>query len=161
MILEITISIILICAVIIYLKNKAKKESKKQKLLDELNDYLHKNYDSRMDNFITVFESRLLTLEDEENVHFYNVGIIEYELFVKNLTKYGNELKEEINTSVKIQHALASDLGVLHEFVFTVENYISSLVTNYTAKAMLLLTDKLLEINTKNTEANAETLSQT
>ena len=36
--------------------------------------------------FGTLFKDMLLTLEDEENIHFYDVGVVEHEIFIKNLT---------------------------------------------------------------------------
>jgi hypothetical protein len=53
-----------------------------------------------------------------------------------------------------LQHALASDFGILQRFILLVDGYISLLISGTSNIAIGLLTSKLLEINTKNTEAN-------
>ena len=149
MLIEITILILLIGIILYFLKIKNDKEAKKQKLLNELNEFLHKNYDDRMDGYIRIFKDRLLTLEDEENFHFNDVGVVEYDLFVKYLNELAGKIKLEINGATKTTHALASDIGILHEFFLTIDNYLASLVDKDSIEALRLLTIKLMEIHKK------------
>ena len=150
MLVEITILILLCGTILYFLKIKGEKEAKKQKLLSELSEYLHKDYDNRMDGYIHLFKDRLLTLEDEENFHFHDVGVVEYDIFVKHLNELAGKIKLEINEATKTTHALATDIGILHEFFLTIDNYVASLVNKYSTDALVLLTTKLMEIHTKN-----------
>ena len=65
-----------------------------------------------MGGYIHIFKDRLLTLEDEENFHFHDVGVVEYDLFVKYLSELAGKVKLEINEATKTTHALATDIGI-------------------------------------------------
>ena len=126
-------------------------------LLEEIKKHIDTNYQATFDNYIKLFEGRLLTLEDEEDVHFKDVGVIEYDLFIKNLDK----LKAKIDSELT-EHIYAKINADSFAFVKQpTDYYLQNLISIVSNKATALLCNKLLEINEKNTANNAAITSNT
>ena len=137
-----------------YIKNKDKLiriQKDRDELLVEIKKHIDSNYQVTFDNYIKVFEGRLLTLEDEQDVHFKDVGVIEHKLFLQNLDKLKSDIESELNTNIYANINAESFSFVKPKVDYYLENLISSVIN----KAMLLLCNKLLEINEKNTANNA------
>jgi len=136
-----------------YIKKTAvltKKKKGRDDFLDEAEEIIKKNYQATFDNYLKLFEKRLLTLEDEKGVHFKDVGIIEYDLFVENTKK----LKDKINITLHKSIYLAIDDESLSAVKPQLDKYVENSVSNVNNKAMAMLTRKLLDINDKNKSFN-------
>ena len=117
---------------------------------------MHLAYDDKQMLYLEYFKTRLLTLEDEEDVHFYDVGFIELELFSNAVDKSREPINKDLNEKFKHKFTLANNLGILENYVQQIEMYIDSSIINLKNEGQRLFIEKVLEINDKNTKANAK-----
>ena len=137
-----------------YVKNKKillTIQEDRMELLNGIKRHVDNNYQSMFDNYIKIFESRLLTLEDDTNVHFYDVGVIEHKLFTKNLDQLKDKIVRELNANI---YAEIND-ATLSFVKPQLDAYIQQLMLHVGAKSAVMLSTKLLEINEINTAKNA------
>ena len=141
-----------------YIKNRdelLKIQKDRDDLLEEIKIHIDNNYQATFDNYIKVFESRLLTLEDDKDLHFKDAGMIEHKLFVENLDKLKNKIDSELT-----EHIYAKINTDSFSFVKPHSDYyLQNLMSDVSNKAMLMLCNKLLAINEINTVKNAEKIS--
>ena len=136
-----------------YVKNKKillKIQEDRIDLLNGIKKHVDNNYQPMFDNYIKIFESRLLTLEDDADVHFYDVGVIEHKLFTKNLDQLKDKIVRELNANIytEINDATLSFVKL------ELDAYIQQLLLDVGVKAVGMLATKLLEINEINTAKN-------
>lgn len=143
-----------------YIKNKdyliqANKE--RNELLEAIKKHIDNNFQATFDNYIKIFEDRLLTLEDEKDAHFTDVGVVEFNIFIKNL----DTLKAKIDSELT-EHIFARINADSFAFVKQpIDNYVQDLISNLSNNATALLCNKLLVIDQINTEKNLAITSNT
>ena len=124
--------------------------------MDELLEQIKLMNEQTFINYIELFKSRLLTLEDDVDCHFYDAGVIEYNIF----TKHADELKEESRNEVaSVIKNKSTDAGTRTLLTEQSNIFIESIFGKLRNDAMLLMMEKISEIDTKNTENNNKILS--
>jgi hypothetical protein len=146
---------------LIYKAHKDRMQKIKQKkldderLVDELLEQIKLANEQTLINYIEVFKSRLLTLEDDVDCHFYDAGVIEYNIF----TKHADELKEKSSIeAASVIKSKSTDLDTRTLLIAQSNILIESIFGKLKDDAMLLMLEKISEINTKNTENNNKIL---
>lgn len=101
--------------------------------------------------YIDIFKTRLETLEDEANLHFYDAGVIELNLFNEKLAELKEQIRDEMQNIVKSKYANAATELIMNKLL---DDFLTAYTLEVENTAMAMMIDKVKRINDINTEKN-------
>ena len=148
MLIWILIAIFLVVLIFgFFIKKKNEELAKQQELDDKTTEDYIKNFEASRqvtyNNYIEVFKSRLLTLEDDKSITFQQAGMIELKLFYENINELIDKIRIEEYEMFNLQNYSANLRLNLETSLY---NSLKQSNTTLQLYGMKLFEEKLLEI---------------
>jgi len=139
----------------LYTYNQRKKIDSVNKLEQDrlLNDFTEHFPICKLqyNGYIDIFKTRLETLEDEADLHFYDAGHIELKIFNERLAELKEQIRDEMQNIIKSKYADAATELKMHKLL---EDFLTEYTQEIGEYAMAMMLDKVKRINDINIEKN-------